>query len=74
MHLDGGVTEYEREVPETPYFNYPEVHAYGYTLPAKGIYFRHIKNLTLDNVSVKTYRADVREDFVFDNVDNLIRK
>ena len=71
LYLDGGVTEYERTVPETPYFNYPEVHLYGYTLPAKGIYFRHVNGLTLDNVRVKTYRADAREDFVFDDVQNL---
>ena len=48
--------------------DYPEVYAYGKILPAKGIYFRHIEGLTLENVTVETYREDVREDFVFDNV------
>ena len=66
--LDGGAKEFISEVPETPYCNYPEVHAYGYILPAKGIFFRHIKNLTFENVTVKTYREDVREDFVFVDV------
>ena len=34
----------------------------------KGIYFRHVDGLTLDNVTVETYREDVREDFVFQSV------
>jgi hypothetical protein len=44
------------------------VFVYGRILPAKGIYFRHIKGLTLDNVTVETYREDKRESFVFENV------
>ena len=41
---------------------------YGWTLPAKGIYFRYIDGLTLDNVTVETYRSDAREDFVLEHV------
>ena len=48
--------------------DYPEVYVYGRILPAKGIYFRHINGLTLDNVRVETYRDDKRVDFVFDDV------
>ena len=48
--------------------DYPEVFVYGRILPAKGIYFRYIDNLTLGNVTVETYREDNREDFVFENV------
>ncbi len=71
MELDGGVTEYERSVPEQAQ-EYPEVYVYGCFLPAKGIYFRHIDGLTMENVQVKTLRPDLREDFVFDDVKNLI--
>ncbi len=67
LKLDGGVQEYNRNVPEDAQ-DYPEVYVYGRLLPAKGIYFRHIEGLTLDNVTVETYREDVREDFVFENV------
>ena len=67
MNLVGGVKEYNREVPENAQA-YPEVYIYGRILPAKGIYFRHINGLTLDNVTVTTMRPDVREDFVFDDV------
>ena len=71
LSLDGGVKNYTREVPEEAQ-DYPEVYVYGRILPAKGIYFRHIDGLTLDNVTVDTYRPDAREDFVFDDVKNKV--
>ena len=67
LKLDGGVKEYNKEVPEDAQ-DYPEVYVYGRILPAKGIYFRHIDGLTIDNVTVETYRKDVRAPFVFENV------
>ena len=67
LRLDGGVQEYIRNVPEEAQ-DYPEVYVYGRILPAKGIYFRHINGLTLDNVTVETYRPDVRKDFVLEDV------
>ena len=67
LKLDGGVKQYNKEVPEEAQ-DYPEVYVYGRILPAKGIYFRHIEGLTLENVTVETYRLDVREDFVFSNI------
>ncbi len=70
LELDGGVETYDANVPEDAQ-DYPEVYVYGRILPAKGIFFRHIKGLTLKNVKVKTYRSDKREDFVFKNVENL---
>lgn len=70
LHLDGGVQEFNPIVPEEPK-PYPEVNTYGRFLPAKGIYFRHIDGLTLDNVTVTVDKTDVREDFVFDRVENL---
>ena len=64
LKLDGGVKEYKKDVPEEAQ-DYPEVFVYGRILPAKGIFFRHINGLMLDNVTVQTYRPDNREDFVF---------
>ena len=50
---------------------YPEVNMNGKALPAKGIFFRNVDGLVLDNVKVDTYLEDVRkEDFVFENVQN----
>jgi len=65
--LAGGVKEYQKKVPEEAQ-DYLEVYVYGRILPAKGIYFRHIDGLPLENVTVETYRSDMREDFVFKNV------
>ena len=62
--------EFNPVVPEEPKV-YPEVNTYGRFLPAKGIFFRHINGLTLDNVVIKSYRDDVREDFVFEQVEDL---
>lgn len=70
LHLDGGVQEFDPIVPEDPK-PYPEVNTYGRFLPARGLYFRHIDGLTLDNVKVTFNKPDVREDFVFDRVENL---
>ena len=67
MKLEGGVKTYESNVPEEAQ-DYPEVYVYGRILPAKGIYFRYIDGLILENVTVETYREDVREDFVFVDV------
>ena len=50
---------------------YPEVYTYGRILPAKGIFFRDIEGLTLDNVKIIVDKPDVREDFVFDRVNGL---
>ena len=67
LKVDGGVKTYNSNVPENAQ-DYPEVYVYGRILPAKGIYFRHIDGLTLENVTVESYREDVREGFVFDDV------
>lgn len=68
--VEGGVLEWEKEVPDKAP-EYPEVFVYGRELPAKGIFFRHIDGLTLDNVVVENYKEDGRENFVFDDVENL---
>lgn len=70
LELSGGCKEFNRDVPEEAQ-DYPEVYVYGKVLPASGIYFRHIDGLTLDNVKISTINPDVREPFVFDDVNNL---
>lgn len=68
--VEGNVFEWRRDVPDNAN-GYPEVHIYGRPLPAKGIYFRHINGLTLENVTVESYKPDGREAFVFEDVENL---
>ncbi len=70
LELWGGAKSISRAVSEKAQ-DYPEIYVYGTDLPAKGVYFRHINGLTLDNFVVKTINFDVREDFIFDDVKNL---
>lgn len=70
LNLDGGVQEPVPEVPQDPK-PYPEVNIYGRFLPAKGLFFRDIEGLTMENVRVTVDKSDIREDFVFDRVNNL---
>ncbi len=71
--VEGGVTEYKTTVPDNNP-GYPEVHIYGRPLPAKGVFFRHIKGLTLDNFTIESYKDDPREDFIFEDVEGLVIK
>lgn len=72
LKVAGGVKDYQKEVAE-PSRPYPEIFNLGWILPAKGIFFRHIDGLTLEDVTVESYRPDAREDFVFEDVTNLKR-
>lgn len=73
LSLEGISGEVSEVVPEEcrPY---PEVNSYGKFLPAKGIYFRYIKGLHLENVTVQTNRNDRRKDFVLEYVTKLNRR
>ena len=73
LTLEGGVEQFDALVPDKAP-EYPEVMVYGRELPAKGIFFRHVNGLTLENVKVSTYKPDAREDFVFENVESLTVK
>ncbi|WP_298537536.1 glycosyl hydrolase family 28 protein [uncultured Algibacter sp.] len=46
---------------------WPEFHLVG-TLPAYGIYARHVNNLSLSNIQIKTIHEDHRPPIVFDDV------
>ncbi len=73
FELCGGVTEFNENVPEEAQ-DYPEVYLYGKTLPASGIYCRHIESLTVENFTVKTEREDTREPLVCNDVAFLTLK
>lgn len=69
IEVDGGVKkgQYVEEIKDRN-DGYPEVYANGWILPASGIYFRHIKNLTLDNIKIVPLHEDERETMIFDDV------
>jgi polygalacturonase len=57
------------DIPEQ-IVEYPEFSTFG-ELPAWGLYVRHIKGLTLKNISLSLKRPDFRTAYVFDDVENL---
>ncbi len=73
LKVPGGITEWDPVVPDIAP-PYPEVYVYGKVLPAKGIYFRHAKGITLENVEISSYKEDGRESFVFEKVEDLTLK
>ena len=56
-------------VPELPE-KYPESGMFG-TLPAYGLYSRHVEGLTIRNVQTRWQQQDVRPALIFDDVKNL---
>ena len=73
LNMEGGVHNFLENVSEEPLSAYPEAFVYGKILPAKGIYFRYIEGLLMENVKIKSYLSDKREDFIFNKVNKLVR-
>lgn len=59
----------EAEIPDHP-MDYPEYSMFG-SLPAYGLYARHVRGLTLDNVSTDFRTVDHRSSLFCDRVENL---
>ena len=68
IEVPGGETDNMKDhiVPDRDK-NYPENHMYG-KLPAYGLYCRHCKGLTLNNVKFKALENDFRDAIVLDDV------
>ncbi|CCY38515.1 uncharacterized protein BN472_02709 [Tannerella sp. CAG:118] len=43
---------------------------FGPVLPAYGLYVRHVKNLTIENIQCRVRKPDYRPAFIFDDVHN----
>jgi polygalacturonase len=71
LQVAGGISEWVADVPDN-LGKYPEVWIYGKVLPAKGIFFRHVRGLNLQNVQIGAILPDAREDFMFDDVAGLV--
>lgn len=65
----GSQEEAHRAVPELR-DRYPEYHMFG-ILPAYGIYLRHVKGLTFEDVTLETASPDLRSALVGDDVQDL---
>jgi len=68
LSFDGGgsLDDAKRAIPEKP-TSYPESTMFG-TLPAYGLFCRHVKGLHLQNIRVNTTAPDLRHAIVFDDV------
>jgi polygalacturonase len=60
----------EIEIPDKP-IPTPAAFSYSYLLPAYGIYFKHVKNLKLRNINTQTLEPDMRNNMVFECIENL---
>jgi hypothetical protein len=73
MHLTypgGGTREdAQRSVPELR-DHYPDYHMFG-TLPAYGLYLRHVKGLTFEDVTLNVAAPDLRPAVVGEDVEDL---
>jgi hypothetical protein len=73
LHLTfpGGGTQEDAQgvVPELR-DRYPEYHMFG-TLPAYGIYLRHVKGLTFEDITLNTVAPDMRPALVGEDVEDL---
>lgn len=69
IELVGGVKkgQYDEEVGDDC-DGYPEVYIYGWTLPASGLYFRHIQNLKLENINFSVKKKDERKLIILEDV------
>jgi len=64
----GGGAEWAALQPPEKAEAYPEPNMFG-TLPATGLYLRHVRGLDVSNVEVATERPDARPAFVLDDVE-----
>ena len=69
IELVGGVKkgQYEEQVKDD-FDGYPEVYVYGWTLPASGLYFRHIQNLELENINFSVKKKDERDLIISEDI------
>ena len=69
IELVGGVKkgQYE-EIVKDDFNGYPEVFVYGWILPASGLFFRHVQNLELKNISFNARKKDDRKTIILDDV------
>ncbi len=63
----GGTIEHSRVIVPEAENEYPEVRTFGPTIPAYGLWARHVDGLTLKNITLKLDSADMRPAFIVDD-------
>ena len=51
---------------------YPDNKQFGLAMPAYGLFIRHVKNITLDNIQLNLASPDFRHAFVVNDVENIL--
>jgi hypothetical protein len=67
----GGTSEHVRVAVDEKPDTYPEIDRFGKTLPAWGVFARHVNGLTMKNVKLTTDAPDLRPALVAQNVQGL---
>ena len=67
-HKGGGTHEMASLTLEEKEKDYPEHSMFGDAMPAQGFYLRHIKNLEMSDIEIRSKSPDVRPAFVLDDV------
>ena len=75
IHHKGGVTEEQisEKWKEEREKNYPEGTSWR-TLPSKGFFIRHARNITFSNVKITTEAPDVRPDFIEIDAIDIVKR
>jgi parallel beta-helix repeat protein len=66
----GKAEDRTRRFKETP-GSYPECKMFGERLPAYGLYFWHVKGVTLENIELTARTADEREAMIMENLEGI---
>jgi polygalacturonase len=64
---DGTAAEADAPLPEKE-TTYPESRMFGATLPSSGFYIRHVKGISLQNITLQTRDMDARPAIIMDDV------
>lgn len=64
---NGTNAEAEAALPEKE-TGYPESRMFGNTLPSSGLYIRHVKGISLQNITLQTRNKDERPNVIMDDV------
>ena len=68
IHHDGGVEKAPANVADDKEKEYPEATMFG-TLPAKGFFVRHARNVVIEKLNIKTDKEDCRPVLVEQDVE-----
>jgi hypothetical protein len=71
-HKGGGTEEDANRVVPEQEAKYPENRMFGHSLPAYGLYIRHAKNITLDNIQFFLASTDVRPAIWLEDVNGVL--